>query len=126
MPDRAPGSGDMEDITGPAKLLRIYIGESDKWHGRPLSTALIERLHTEGLAGATVIRAVEGFGANSRIHTAHILRLSEDLPLVVECVDRADRIERVLPVVDEMVRDGMVTVADVQVVSYRHANAPRE
>jgi PII-like signaling protein len=118
---RAAGSGDMDDITGPAKLLRIYIGESDKWQGRPLSTALVERLRAEGLAGATVIRAVEGFGANSRIHTAHILRLSEDLPLVVECVDRPDRIDAILPVVDEMVGDGMVTIEDVQVVHYRHA-----
>jgi uncharacterized protein len=108
------------DITGPAKLLRIYIGESDKWHGRPLATAIVERLRAEGLAGATVIRAVEGFGAKSRMHTAHILRLSEDLPLIVEAVDRPERIEAVLPLVDEMVADGMVTVADVQVVSYRH------
>ena len=110
------------DITGPAKLLTIYIGEADKWHGRPLSTALIERMRAEGLAGATVTRAVEGFGAASRIHTAHILRLSEDLPLVVAVVDRADRIERVLPIVDEMVGDGLVTLSDVDVVHYR-ANA---
>ncbi len=114
------GGADM-DITGPAKLLKIYIGESDKWHGRPLSLALVERLRAEGLAGATVTRAVEGFGANSRIHTAHILRLSEDLPLVVEAVDRADRIARILPLVDEMVGDGMVTLSDVEVVHYRHA-----
>ena len=68
------------DITGPAKMLKIYIGESDKWHGRPLATELVLRLRSEGIAGATVLRGVEGFGANSRIHTAHILRLSEDLP----------------------------------------------
>lgn len=111
---------DAMDITGPAKLLRIYIGESDKWHGRPLANAIVERLRAEGLAGATVIRAVEGFGANSRVHTAHILRLSEDLPLVVEAVDKPERIDAVLPLVDEMVADGMVTVTDVQVVSYRH------
>ncbi len=112
------------DITGPAKLLKIYIGESDKWRGRPLSLALVERLRAEGLAGATVTRAVEGFGANSRIHTAHILRLSEDLPLVVEAVDRADSIARILPLVDEMVGDGMVTLSDVEVVHYRHAKDP--
>lgn len=112
--------GEME-ITGPAKLLKIYIGESDKWHGKPLSTALVERLRQEGLAGATVLRAVEGFGANSRVHTAHILRLSEDLPLVVEVVDRADRIERALPIVDEMVGDGLVMLVDVNVVHYRHS-----
>lgn len=107
------------DITGPAKVLRVYIGESDKWHGKPLSTALLLRLREEGVAGATVLRATEGFGANSRIHTAHVLRLSQDLPIIVEVVDRADRIERVLPIVDEMVGDGLVTLADVEVVHYR-------
>jgi PII-like signaling protein len=110
------------DIIGPAKLLRVYIGESDKWHGRPLATALVERFRAEGLAGATVVRAVEGFGANSRIHTARVLRLSEDLPLVVEVVDRADRINAVLPLVDEMIEDGLVTIADVEVVHYRHSS----
>jgi len=108
------------DITGPAKLLRIYIGEADKWHGQPLAAALVERLRAEGVAGATVLRGVEGYGANSRIHTARVLRLSEDLPMVVEVVDRADRIDAVLGIIDEMVRDGMVTVADVTVVHYRH------
>jgi PII-like signaling protein len=108
------------EIEGPAKLLKIYVGESDKWHGKPLSTALVERLREEGIAGATVLRAVEGFGANSLVHTAHILRLSEDLPLVVEVVDRAERIERVLPIVDEMVGDGLVMLVDVNVVHYRH------
>lgn len=111
------------DITGPAKLLRIYIGESDKWKGKPLAQALVERLRAEGMAGATVTRAVEGFGANSRIHAAHILELSSDLPLVVEVVDKSDRIEQVLPMVDEMVGDGLVTLADVQVVHYRHSSA---
>jgi len=109
------------DITGPAKLLKIYVGESDKWHGKPLATALVERLRAEGIAGATVLRAVEGFGANSRIHSAHILRLSEDLPLVVEVVDKADRIESILPIVDEMVGDGLVMLVDVEVVHYRHS-----
>src|SRR5438876_9669987 len=87
------------EITGPAKMLKIYIGESDKWHGKPLSTELVQRLRSEGMAGATVLRAVEGFGANSRVHTAHILRLSEDLPLVVEVIDRPDRIEHILPTI---------------------------
>ena len=109
------------DITGPAKMLKIYIGESDKWHGKPLSTELVQRLRAEGMAGATVLRAVEGFGANSRVHTAHILRLSEDLPLVVEVIDRPDRIEHILPTIDEMVGDGLVTMLDVQVVHYRHS-----
>lgn len=108
------------DITGPAKVLRIYIGESDRWEGKPLATQLVLRLRAEGIAGATVLRGVEGFGANSRIHSAHVLRLSEDLPLIVEAVDRSDRIEKALPIIDEMVTDGMVTLSDVTVVSYRH------
>ncbi len=111
------------DIIGPAKLLTIYIGESDKWHGKSLATALVERLRAEGAAGATVIRAVEGFGANSRIHSAHILRLSEDLPLVVEVIDKADRIDQLLPIIDEMVDDGLVTLADIEVVHYRHSGS---
>jgi PII-like signaling protein len=109
------------DITGPAKSLRIYIGESDKWKGKPLAQALVERLRAEGMAGATVFRAVEGFGANSRIHAAHILELSSDLPLVVEVIDKPERIERIRPAVDEMVGDGLVTLSDVQVVHYRHS-----
>src|SRR5438876_4765599 len=109
------------DIVGPAKLLRIYIGESDKWHGKPLASAIVGRLRQEGIAGATVTRAVEGFGANSRIHTARVLRLSEDLPLVIEVVDRAERLEQVLPIIDEMVGDGLVTLSDVEVVHYRHS-----
>ena len=110
------------DITGPAKMLKIYIGESDKWHGKPLANELVLRLREEGIAGATVLRGVEGFGANSRIHTASILRLSEDLPLVVEVIDRAERIEKVLPIVDEMVGDGLVTLLDATVVHYRSRN----
>jgi PII-like signaling protein len=110
------------ELIGPAKLLKIYIGESDKWHGKPLSTELVRRLREEGMAGATVTRAVEGFGANSRIHSAHILRLSEDLPLVVEVVDRADRIERVLPIIDEMAGGCLVTLSDVDVVHYRDSS----
>lgn len=108
------------DITGPARILKIYIGESDKWHGKPLANELVLRLRSEGIAGATVFRGVEGFGANSRIHAAHILRLSEDLPLVVEVVDKAERIERVWPLVEEMVGDGLVTLSDVTVLHYRH------
>ncbi len=107
------------DITGPAKMLKIYIGESDRYHGRPLANALVQRLRGEGVAGATVFRGVEGFGANSRIHTAQILRLSEDLPLVVEVIDRPERIAAILPIVDEMVGDGLVTMLDVDVVHYR-------
>ena len=81
-------------IVGPGKHLRIFIGESDRWHHRSLADAILEMLRAEGLAGATVTRGIAGFGANSRIHTAHILRLSEDLPIVIEVIDRPDRVPR--------------------------------
>ncbi len=108
-------------ITGPAKQVRIYIGESDQWHGKPLFVAIVERLKQHDVAGATVLRGIEGYGANSRVHTARILRLSEDLPVVIEVVDIAERIERVLPLLDEMVTEGLVTLQDVQVVKYVHS-----
>jgi PII-like signaling protein len=106
-------------LEGDGKLLRIFVGESDRWHGRPLYQAIVERVRREGLAGATVVRGIEGFGADSRIHTSRILRLSEDLPVVIEIVDTAEQIDRVLPLLDEMVSEGMVTVERVQVIAYR-------
>lgn len=110
-------------ITGPGKILRIYIGESDQWRGRPLYNAIVERVRAEGLAGATVIRGIEGFGAHSRVHTARILRLSEDLPVVIEIVDSPERIERALEIADEMVDEGMVTVEDLYIFKYSHGKA---
>ncbi|MCC6442255.1 MAG: DUF190 domain-containing protein [Armatimonadetes bacterium] len=105
-------------ITGAAKALRIYIGESDQWHGQPLHTAIVFRARQEGMAGATVIKGFEGFGAHSRIHTANLLRLSEDLPVIVEIVDIADRINAFLPLLDEMVQEGLITLHDVEVIKY--------
>jgi PII-like signaling protein len=107
-------------IEGEAQRVRVYIGESDQWHGRPLFTAIVERCRLEGLAGATVLRGIEGYGAHSRIHTARILQLSEDLPIVVEIVDRTERIALLLPMLDEMVSEGLITLEDVQVVKYVH------
>jgi PII-like signaling protein len=106
-------------IEGEGKLLRVFVGESDRWHGKPLYQAIVERVRAEGLAGATVLRGIEGFGADSRLHTARILRLSEDLPVVIEIVDSAEQIERIMPVLDEMVGEGMVTVERVEVIAYR-------
>jgi PII-like signaling protein len=106
-------------IAGEGKLLRVFVGESDRWHGKPLYQAIVERVRAEGLAGATVLRGIEGFGADSRLHTARILRLSEDLPVVIEVVDSAEQIERIMPVLDEMVGEGMVTVERVEVIAYR-------
>ncbi len=104
---------------GPGTLLRIFIGESDRWAGKPLYEAIVQVVRAEGLAGATVIRGIEGFGADSRIHTARILRLSEDLPVVVEIVDTPENIERILPRLDEMIGEGLVTIERVHVVFYR-------
>jgi len=106
-------------IEGDGKLLRIYVGESDRWHGRPLHEAIVHKARELGLAGATVLRGLGGFGASSRIHTAKLLRLSDDLPLVIEIVDRPDRIETLLPHLDDMVGEGLVTLENVQVIAYR-------
>ncbi len=106
-------------IEGEGQLLRIFIGESDRWHGVPLYEAIVRRAREEGLAGATVLRGMEGFGAHSRIHTAKILRLSEDLPIVVEIADRPERIEAFLPLLDEMVQEGMMTLEKVRIIAYR-------
>ncbi len=106
-------------LEGEGKLLRVFIGESDKHGHKPLYQAIVEMLREEGLAGATVLRGIEGFGATSRLHTARILRLSEDLPIVIEVADTAERIESVMPKLDEMVSEGLVTLERVEVVSYR-------
>jgi uncharacterized protein len=106
-------------IEGEGKLLRIYIGESDRYHRKPLYQAIVEMLREEGLAGATVLRGIEGFGAHSHLHTARILRLSEDLPIIIEVADQAERIEKILPRLDEMVTEGMVTLERVEILAYR-------
>jgi len=106
-------------LEGEGKLVRIFIGESDTWHGKPLYQAIVERARRDGLAGATVVRGIEGFGADSHIHTSRILRLSEDLPVVIEMVDTVERIDAILPVLDEMVTEGLVTVEPVHIVTYR-------
>lgn len=102
-------------------LLRVFIGENDRWQHKPLYEAIVLKAREAGLAGATVLRSPLGFGKSSRLHTAKILRLSEDLPMVVEIVDAADKIEAFLPVLDEMVGGGLVTVEKVRVVRYRAA-----
>ena len=106
-------------LEGDGQLLRIFVGESDRWHGKPLYEAIVERARREGLAGATAIRGLEGFGAHSRLHTTRILRLSEDLPVVIELVDTAEKIEAFLPGLDDMVSEGLVTLEKVRVIAYR-------
>lgn len=104
-----------------AELLRIFIGETDKHHGRPLYEVIVQKARSMGLAGATVLRGIMGFGAHSRVHTAKILRLSEDLPIVIEIVDKPERIALLLPEIDGLITEGMVTLEKVRVLAYRHA-----
>jgi uncharacterized protein len=101
------------------KLLRIFIGESDKWKHQPLYEAIVLKARELGLAGATVLRGPMGYGASSRLHTSKILRLSLDLPLIIEIVDSQENVEKLLPFLDEMVQEGLVTLEDVRVLKYR-------
>lgn len=112
----------MEEVTD-GRLLRIFVGEDDEYGGRPLYEAIVELLRREGVAGATVFRGIMGYGRSSVVHTAKVLRLSEDLPIVVECVDRAAAIEAVLPRLDAMIGEGLVTIeaADVRIHRGRRA-----
>lgn len=102
-------------------LLRIFIGESDRWHGQPLFEALVLKARELHMAGATVLRGPMGFGARSRLHTAKVLRLSEDLPVVIEIVDQQARIESFLQQIDGMLGDGLVTLEPVHVIRYQPA-----
>jgi len=106
-------------LEGEGFLLRIYIGELDKWHHLPLYEAIVLKAREIGLAGATVFRGPMGFGAHSRMHTAKILRLSEDLPVLIEIVDKEERINTFLPELDKMVADGLVTLEKVHIIKYQ-------
>jgi PII-like signaling protein len=110
----------MPKITGSAKRLRIYIGETDRWKGQPLYHAIVQKAKEFDLAGATVIRGLEGFGANSRIHTARIVDLSSDLPVLIEIVDSEEYIAKLLPFLDETVQEGLVTIDDIEIIKYAH------
>lgn len=102
-----------------AMLLRIFIGESDRWHHQPLYEAIVLKARELHLAGATVLRGPMGFGKSSRLHTAKILRLSMDLPLVIEIIDAEDKLSAFLPILDEMMKGGLVTLEKVKVIDYR-------
>ena len=116
----------MRVLDGVQSLVRIFLGESDSWHHQPLARALLDRLRSEGFAGATVVHGVAGFGASSVIHTAGLLELSTDLPVVIEVVDDQAHVDRLLPILDEMITGGaLVTVENVRVVKYA-AGAKRQ
>ncbi|MCY0906910.1 DUF190 domain-containing protein [Sulfobacillus sp. hq2] len=111
-------------ISGEALRVRIFIGEDAHWHHKPLYHAIVVKAREMGMAGATVTRALEGFGATSRIHTINLLDLSDDLPVVVEIVDSKEYIERFLPVLDTMVEGGLITIDPVRIVKYTHSPSP--
>ena len=108
------------ELPAEVERLRIFISEGDKYDGKPLYEAIVLLARKKGLAGATVLKGVMGFGCTSRIHTAKVLRLSEDLPMVVEIVDKPERIQTFLPDIDTMLQEGLVTLEKVRVIAYRH------
>ncbi|HEY4776099.1 MAG TPA: DUF190 domain-containing protein [Candidatus Acidoferrales bacterium] len=108
-----------ERFEGERTLMRIHIGESDRWHGKPLYDAIVELLRAEKFSGATVLRGVGGFGSSSVYHTDKIMRLSQDLPIVIEVIENAERIEKMLPELDQMIGGGLVTLEKVRVILYR-------
>jgi PII-like signaling protein len=113
----------MHGLSGDGTLMRIHIGERDKHDGKPLYAAIVELLRARGLAGATVTRAIMGFGATARLHTDSVLRLSLDLPIVVECVDAEEKVQAVLPDIDAMMGGGLITLERVRVIAYRGETA---
>lgn len=114
----------MRVLEGEQMMVRIFVGEDDRWEGQLLHVALLERFRKEGIAGATVFRGVSGYGAHSVVHSTHLLRMSENLPLVVEVVDTPEHIERVLPIIETMVSEGLVTVEKVRVIKYAPGKQP--
>jgi PII-like signaling protein len=106
-------------LEGEGLLVRIFVGESDRWEGVALYEAIVQRARDKGLAGATVLKGIEGFGAHNFIHTARVQQLAEDLPIVIEIVDQREKIEGFLPELDELISEGLVTLEPVQVILYR-------
>lgn len=110
-------------LTGPARRLTIFVGESDQYHHHPVYAEIVHRAHDAGLAGATVLRGIEGYGASSHIHTSRFLSLSQDLPIAIVLVDERERIDAFLPQLDELVSEGLVIIDDVEVIRYVGRNS---
>ena len=108
----------MRVLEGQQVLMRIFIGEADRHNGKPLHQVLLKLLQQEKVAGATVLRGISGFGAKSHMHTAHLLSLSQDLPMIIEVVDSQENIDRVMDAIDEIVSEGLITLEKVNVVRY--------
>lgn len=112
-------------LEGKAKMLRIHFGEDDQWQGRPLYEAIVERCRKLDIAGATVYRGIEGYGASTIIHRSHMLHFSSDAPILVQIIDTAENIQRLLPALDEMVQEGLIAMSDVEVIKYVHQEGRR-
>lgn len=110
------------NLSGPAKMIRIHFGEDDRWEGKPLHQAIVEEARRQDLAGATVYRGIEGYGASSRIHRKRLL-MSSDLPVMVCIIDEASTIERFFPTLEAMVGEGLIAISDVEVIRYTHRDA---
>lgn len=115
----------MKELDGEQILMRVFIGESDKQGGKPLHQVIVEMLRREKISGATVLRGIMGYGPRSHLQTAHILRLSQDLPIIVEVVDTQENIDRVLPQIDRLMSDGLITVEKVKVLRYGAKQKPK-
>ncbi len=109
-------------LSGSARMLRVHFGEDDRWEGKPLYDAIVKAARREDLAGATVYRGIEGYGASSRIHRRHLLT-SSDLPIMVCIIDEAEKIQRFLPILETMVSEGLIAISDVDVIRYTHREA---
>jgi PII-like signaling protein len=107
-------------LEGKAKMLRIHFGEDDQWHGRPLYQAIVERCRELDIAGATVFRGIQGYGASTRIRRPHLLQFSPDAPILVQIIDTDENIQRLIPALDEMVSEGLIAMSDVEVIKYVH------
>lgn len=106
-------------LQGPGLRVRVYIGSSDQWHGKPLYAAIVQEARKHGLAGATVARGIMGYGAHSAIHEARLFKLSSDLPIVVEIVDTDEKVRAFIPHLDAMVSEGMITTSEVEIITYK-------
>lgn len=112
-------------LEGKAKMLRIHFGENDKWHGKPLYRAIVEKCRELDIAGATVYRGIEGYGASTLIHRPHLMQFSSDAPIMVSIVDADEKIKKLIPTLDEMVDEGLIAISDVEVIKYIHQNGVR-
>ena len=112
-------------LEGKAKMLRIHFGEDDKWHGKPLYRAIVEKCRELDIAGATLSRGIEGYGASTLIHRPHLISFSSDAPIMVSIVDTADKIQKLIPTLDQMVDEGLIAISDVEVIKYVHQDGVR-